>query len=107
MRPPRPGCRSSRSRSSALRASTRPTAVAASAETRPQASNPSRGPYEAVTQPTIGAPIGVPPVKTSTSRPITRPRIAGSVPSCRAALTEVLKLSPNTPIRVSSSAKVQ
>ena len=41
-----------------------------------------RGPKWLATQPTIGAPIGVPPSAMPTRRAITLPRIAGSVESC-------------------------
>ena len=41
-----------------------------------------RAPKSSDTQPAIGPPMGVEPRKTTASRARTRPRIAGSVPSC-------------------------
>jgi hypothetical protein len=39
---------------------------------------PARAPNAAITQPTIGPPIGVDPWKATNHSAITRPRIAGS-----------------------------
>jgi hypothetical protein len=41
-----------------------------------------RGPYWSATQPTKGAPRGVPPAKMAMYSAITRPRMAGSVVVC-------------------------
>ena len=53
---------------------------------RPPAAAPTpsaqRGPNRSATQPTMGAPIGVPPSAMARKIAITRPRIAGSVESC-------------------------
>ncbi len=55
--------------------------TAATAATVPQVAMPARGPKWLVIAPTTGAPMGVPPMKTSMYSPITRPRNSGSTPS--------------------------
>lgn len=81
--------------------------AAAASETRPPAAMPIRAPYVSVTQPTTGAPIGVPPVNTIMNRAITRPRISGSVAIWTLALAVTLTVSPNIPIGTSSAANSQ
>src|SRR4051812_3200548 len=56
-----------------------PAAATPEAAPTPRA---QRGPRWSATQPTIGAPMGVPPRATATRNAITRPRMAGSVDNC-------------------------
>lgn len=60
-----------------------------------------------MTQPTSGAPTGVPPVKTIMNRAMTRPRISGSVAICTLELATTLTVSPNIPTGTSSAANSQ
>jgi hypothetical protein len=60
---------------------TAPTAKAATAAAAPRRIA-ARGPYSAATQPTIGAPMGVPPMRIAMYSASTRPRSAGSVVVC-------------------------
>ncbi len=61
------------------------TSTAASTGTAPQTAMPARAPKWFVRAPMTGAPIGVPPMKASMYRPMTRPRSSGSTASCTAA----------------------
>ena len=84
-----------------------PITADAAAATTPQAMNPTRGPYMSVTQPTSGAPSGVPPTNTIMNRLITRPRMAGAVAIWMPELAVTLIVRPNMPIGTSSAAKSQ
>ena len=66
-----------------------------------------RGPKWLATQPTMGAPIGVPPSAMATRRAITLPRIAGSVESCIALLVPLPKVSRAAPMITRAAAKPQ
>ena len=82
----------------------------ASAAVRPAAApTPSdhRGPATSATQPTTGAPIGVPPSATASRKAITLPRIAGSVESCMRLLLVLVNVSAAAPITISAAANVQ
>ena len=70
------------------------------ADTPAAAPTPSaqRGPNRSATQPTIGAPIGVPPSAMARRIAITRPRMAGSVESCTRLLLELVKVCAETPM---------
>ena len=57
-----------------------------------------RGPNRSAIQPTIGAPIGVPPSAMARRIAITRPRMAGSVDSCIRLLLELVMVSADTPM---------
>jgi len=63
-----------------------PAATTPDAAPTPRA---QRGPKLSATQPTIGAPIGVPPSPMPMRSAITRPRIAGSSKSCNQAVRRV------------------
>ena len=70
-----------------------------SGEARPGADTEAhRGPKWLATQPTIGAPIGVPPSAMPTRRAITLPRIAVSVESCMMLFVPLVKVRPAAPI---------
>ena len=69
---------------------------------------PARAPATAITQPTIGPPIGVEPWKATNQSAITRPRIDGSAPSCRVELPVDMKemlAAPTNPSATSSNAR--
>ena len=48
--------------------------------------SPARAPAAAITQPTIGPPIGVEPWKATNQNDITRPRMSGRAVSCSVEL---------------------
>jgi hypothetical protein len=66
-----------------------------------------RGPNVSPTQPMMGAPTGVPPMKIAMYRAITRPRIAGSVASCTLVFAAVIRVSDDSPTGISARAKVR
>jgi hypothetical protein len=68
------------------------TTRAASNGTTPQMAMPARAPKWLVSSPMTGAPMGVPPMKASMYRPMTRPRSSGST----ASWTEALAMDWNT-----------
>ena len=80
--------------------------AAATPEAAPTASA-HRGPKWSATQPTTGAPSGVPPRATATRIAITRPRISGSVESCIRLLVPLVKVSVVTPMTTRAPAKTQ
>jgi DNA-binding NarL/FixJ family response regulator len=80
------------------------TATAASAGTAPQVAIPTRAAKWFVSSPMIGAPIGVPPMKTSMYSPMTRPRSAGSVASWTDAFAMAWNMRLTKP-RPASSAR--
>jgi hypothetical protein len=55
----------------------------------------------------IGAPIGVPPMKTAMYKAITRPRMAGVVLSWIVALAAVIRVRDDRPTGISEIAKDQ
>jgi hypothetical protein len=59
--------------------------AAATAGKTPHTAMPALAPYWFVSAPMSGAPIGVPPTKTSMYSPITRPRSSVSTESCTKA----------------------
>ena len=80
--------------------------VAANPEAAPTPSD-QRGPSVSATQPTTGAPMGVPPSAIASRIAITRPRIAGAVPSCSRLFVELAKVSADTPITISAAPNDQ
>ena len=66
-----------------------------------------RGPKVSATQPTIGAPKGVPPEAMAKNIAITRPRIAGSVDSCTVLFAVVVKVCADTPMITRTRANSQ
>ena len=66
-----------------------------------------RAPNVSPTQPMIGAPIGVPPMKIAMYSAITRPRIAGAVRNWTAAFAAVIRVSEPSPTGISATANVQ
>src|SRR5690606_7528180 len=77
------------------------------AATRPEsAPTPiaQRAPIASTSQPTNGAPSGVPPITTAIRNASTRPRIARSVVSCIMELLAVMKVSAAYPTKNSITA---
>ena len=72
------------------RSITRPTTATAIQVIAPRPS-PARAPATAITQPTIGPPIGVEPWKATNHSAITRPRIDGAADSCSVELAVAMK----------------
>ena len=66
-----------------------------------------RGPKVSPIQPMIGAPTGVPPMKTARYRAITRPRIAGVVLSWMVALAAVISVREDSPTGINEMANDQ
>jgi hypothetical protein len=66
-----------------------------------------RGRKLSATQPTIGAPIGVPPSAMLTRSAITLPRMAGSVESCIRLFVVFAKVRADAPMMTSAPAKNQ
>lgn len=64
-----------------------------------------RGPSTWASQPISGAPIGVPPAKTSMYRPMTRPLMSWSEASCTEELALVEKVSVRAPVGRSMKAR--
>lgn len=64
----------------------RQPAAAAAIAAMPPTARAARAPCVWPTHPMIGPPIGVLPRNATPHRAITRPRISGAAPSCRAAL---------------------
>ena len=79
------------------------TRIAARAGIAPQTVMPARAPKWLVITPMSGAPMGVPPMKTSMYRPITRPRSAGSTASWTDALAMDWNATLVRPIAASSA----
>ena len=83
-----------------------PTIAAARPAVAPTRSD-QRGPKWSATQPTSGAPIGVPPRVIASRIAITRPRMTGSVANCIRLLVELLKVSADTPMITSVTPNSQ
>ena len=81
------------------------TTTAASAGTTPHTAMPARGPKWFVRAPMIGAPMGVPPMKTSMYSPITRPRSSGSTASWTEAFAMDWNARLTKPMAASSTRK--
>src|SRR5450631_2293830 len=92
---------------SVLRVTTqRATRAAAKPDEAPMPSA-QRAPKWFATQPTIGAPIGVPPSAIPTRSAITLPRIEGSVESCIMLFVELVNVKAATPITTRAPANHQ
>jgi hypothetical protein len=81
--------------------------AAASAGKMPHTTMPALAPHWLVSAPMSGAPMGVPPTKTSMYSPITRPRSSASTASCTnafavACTTRLVK--PMAPSRMRNTA---
>lgn len=92
-------------RSRVLLATAAATTAAAMAGITPHTSMPVRAPKWLVTAPMTGAPTGVPPMKTSMYRPMTRPRSSGSTESCTDALAIAWQTRLTKPMPTSSTIK--
>ena len=79
--------------------------AAATAGITPHTSMPVLAPKWLVTAPMMGAPMGVPPMKTSMYRPMTRPRSSGSTESCTDALAIAWQTRLTKPMPTSSTIK--
>ena len=66
-----------------------------------------RGPKWLATQPTIGAPIVVPPSATPTRSAITLPRMDGSVESCMMLFVPLVKVRAAAPLTARAAANHQ
>ncbi len=78
-----------------------PTIAAAKPAAAPMPSA-QRGPNVSATQPTIGAPSGVPPKARARRMATTRPRMAGSVDSCTRLFVDVVTVCAATPTMISA-----
>ena len=63
----------------------------------------ARGPAALESQPVIGPPIGVEPMKTTEYSAMTRPRISGATVSCSAEFMPAAKVTLSAPTGTSSS----
>ena len=74
---------------------------------RRRRSCPSAGRAVPASQPTMGAPSGVPPMKQIRYSAMTRPRIVGATPSCTEVFAAVVSVSIANPAGTSSTAVAQ
>src|SRR3954464_4839201 len=81
--------------------------TAAAADAIPPTINDQRGPATCATQPTSGAPIGVPPMNTIKYNAITRPRITGETDNCTLVLAAVDSVSVKNPNGTRTAKNVQ